>query len=102
MDDSSPFLISEEGGTLRIAWDNRRVRKANAVLWFFIIFWIIWAPLTLAVTCAIFLPGMDAATRIFLVIWSIGGWLGTLLIPYSMIGRNWSEWIEISQHSILY
>src|SRR6266849_6698220 len=69
-DEASPFLVREDGRTLRIGWDNRRVRKDNAVFW------------------------------IFVVIWSIFGWLGTLLIPYSVIGRTWSEWIEISPEAI--
>src|SRR6266436_6867949 len=95
-DEASPFLVHEDGRTLRIGWDNRRVRKDNAVFWIFLVFWFVWAPLTVLVSCASLLPGIDTWLRIFFVIWSIFGWLGTLLIPYSVIGRTWSEWIEIS------
>jgi hypothetical protein len=106
MDEPSPFLIRENGDTLRIAWDNRRVHKANAVFWIFIVFWIIWAPGTLLATvlfiCAIFRPGIGIVLPFFLGWWCIFGWLGTLGIPYCLIGRTWSEWIEISPEAISY
>jgi hypothetical protein len=98
MVESSPFLISEDGGTLRIAWDNRRVRKDHLLLWFIIFFWIIWAPLTLLATSWIFLLE-DPLYRIIAMLWSVFGWVGTIGIPFVIIGRTWSEWIEISSES---
>jgi hypothetical protein len=102
MDESSPILVREQNGILRMAWDNRRVRKNNFVLWVFVIFWAIWAPVTLVMTCAIFLPGADESFRVFAAIWCIFGWLGTLGIPLSIVRRTWSEWIEISPEAISY
>jgi hypothetical protein len=99
MDESSPFLISEDGGTLRVAWDNRRVSKDRAAFGCFLIFWIIWAPLTLLATCLIFVPQIGLGAQIFFVIWCIFGWAGTIAIPYGWIATTWSEWIEISKGS---
>jgi hypothetical protein len=99
MDDLSPFLIEESGDTLRIAWDYRRVRKYSLAFGCLLIFWIIWAPLTLLVTAMIFIPDLPVGLRVFFIIWSIFGWLGTLVIPYGWLARTWSEWIEVSKES---
>jgi hypothetical protein len=32
MDESSPILVREENGILRMAWDNRQVRKDKFIL----------------------------------------------------------------------
>src|SRR5712692_9227252 len=102
MDESSPFLITEDAGTLRIAWDNRRVRKINYVLWMCIPIWIIAAPIAIVATFAIFIPGLEVVGRIFALIWSVVCWVATLALPYSSITRTWSEWIEISKKSLSY
>src|SRR6266852_780534 len=99
MDELSPFLVSEDSGTLRIAWDYGRVPKDRIALGCFMIFSIIWVSLTLAVTCAIFLPGMDNDDRWLFAICSIFGWLCTLAISYGWVATTWSEWIEISHDS---
>jgi hypothetical protein len=102
MDKVSPFLISEDDGTLRIAWDNRRVRKANFVLGIFILFWIVFTPITLLTTYGMFLPGIDVLARIFCVFWSTIGWVFIIAVPYGIIARTWSEWIEISTETMSY
>src|SRR5712692_4332044 len=102
MDESSPFLITEDAGTLRIAWDNRRVPKINFVLWICIPIWIIAAAIAILATFAIFLPGLPVVGRIFALIWSVVCWVATVALPYSIIARTWSEWIEISKESLSY
>lgn len=102
MDESSPLLISEGNGTLRIAWDNRRVRKTNSVLVIFVVFWIVFTPLTLLATLGMFLPGIGVYARIFCVVWSTIGWAFAITVPYGIIARTWSEWIEISPESVSY
>jgi hypothetical protein len=96
MKPTSPFQETEDGSTLRLEWDNRQVRKDGCTLCFFVVFWIIWAPVTVFVT-GLFL--VDAGPRWFFAFWLIFGWLGTLGIPYAVLGRFWKEWIEISEHA---
>jgi len=83
-------------GALRLRWSNRRVRKDNFTFLFLVIFWIIWAPLTLFVTGMIF----AGHNPIFFIIWCIFGWLGTLFIPYTLFQGLWSEYLVVSVYSI--
>lgn len=107
MESPSSFQETEAGSTLRLEWDNRRVRKDRFTYWFLAIFWIIWAPVTVFVTerfladvfakafhLGVLVSGLPA------VIWLIFGWLGTLLIPWCLLGRSWREWIEISEEEV--
>jgi hypothetical protein len=94
MEPSSPFQEIEDGPTLRLEWDNRHVRKDGCSCCFLTGFWIIWAPLTVFMTGVLL---ADEGSRWFLAIWLLFGWTGTLLIPYSFLGRTWKEWIEISE-----
>jgi hypothetical protein len=94
MESPSPFEVTRDGSALRIEWDNRQVRKDGYTCCFFAFFWIIWAPITLFMT-GLLLTGKGPIW--FLAIWLIFGWAGTLLIPYTFLGRAWREWIEISE-----
>jgi|GEM_PF-2164830 len=86
----------EEAGRLHLLWNNRQVRIDNFVFLGFILFWIVWAPLTCLVTSGIFLSNDPT----FCLIWCIFGWLGTLGIPYVILRRFQSEWIEVSRQGI--
>jgi hypothetical protein len=97
MDHDSPIQKTQDGATLRLEWHNRYVRKDNFTCCFFVCFWIIWAPVTLYVAYLIL---TDTGPLCFLLIWSVFGWLGTLLIPYTLWGRSWSEWIEVSAQTV--
>ena len=44
------IMVSKEDGTLRVAWDNRRVPKDNATFLVMALFWAFWAPMTLVAT----------------------------------------------------
>jgi hypothetical protein len=98
MSSASPFRETETDSTLCIEWDNRTVRKDGCLFSFFIFFWLIWAPATVLVTWLVFVE--EGGTRLFLAIWLIGGWFGTLAIPYTLLGRSWREWIEVSEDTI--
>src|SRR5262245_26459418 len=95
----SPFEETREGAQLRISWDNRLVRKDGCLFLFLVVFWIVWAPATILATCLLLLA-RDWCEGSFLAIWLIFGWLGTLVIPYTLLGRFWREWIEISNETI--
>lgn len=84
-------------GTLRLSWDNRTVPKEGCAFGFLIAFWLIWAPVTVGVTVLV-VTGADGAC--FLACWSVFGGLGTLLIPYTLLGRRWSEWVEVSAEAV--
>lgn len=95
---AKPSEIQKEirDGVLRIWWNNRAVRKDNFVFIMMVIFWMIWAPVTVLFTAALFYDG----PQLFLIIWLIGGWFGTIGIPYGFLMRFWSEWVMISSESI--
>jgi hypothetical protein len=82
----------ETSSRLRLEWDNRKTPKDQFVFWFLLLFWIVWAPLTIFCTIMIFKSGHPW----FFSIWCIFGWVGTLGIPYSFLSRSWREWIELS------
>lgn len=87
-----PFQRTESPLELRLAWNNRRVRRDRFMGWFLVLFWIVWAPATVFATWMIFHSG----SPIFFSIWCIFGWLGTLLIPYTFVQRTWTEWVSLS------
>jgi hypothetical protein len=101
MDESSPILVEEQNGTLRIAWDNRRVRNDRAEARSDRTFWIVCALLTLLFTGLIFVPDADVAMffRMPFIMCAFFGWLLTIGIPFSWITKTWSEWIDISKDS---
>ena len=102
MPNSDYLQISVRENMLGIDWDNRRVPKDNFLFIFIILFWLIWFPVTLFVTgllCYSIAEG-DLCTTLFLSVWLLFGWGGVLLIPYGLLGRWTSEWIEISPDSI--
>jgi hypothetical protein len=98
MKPASPFQETEDGSSLRLEWDNRQVRKDGCTFFFLLVFWIIWAPATVFVTGLLLVD--DGGGRWFFAIWLVFGWLGTLGIPYTFLGRSWREWIEISAHTV--
>ena len=108
MNPECPIHKTENPSGMRLEWDNCRARRDRFVFWFFLLFWAIWAPLTLWVTGMIFRADSlwndvlsDVISRLGSFIWSIGGWLGTLLIPYVLLRRYWCEWIAISKESLV-
>lgn len=98
MERPSAFQETETGSTLRLEWDNRRVRKDGCARCFFAVFWLVWAPVTVLVTS--FLLAGVGPPRWFSAIFLIFGWTGTLGIPYSFLGTSWMEWLEISEEEI--
>ncbi|MCI0463295.1 MAG: hypothetical protein L0Z62_40630 [Gemmataceae bacterium] len=89
-------LQATEGNrTLRLAWDNRSAPKDNVTLGCLILFWLVWVPATVFGT-AILLNEAD----ICLAVWCLAAWFGVCIIPYTWLGRRWSEWIEVSPTTI--
>jgi len=86
-----------QGEVLCLSWNNRRVRKDGWAFIFLVIFWIIWAPVTLGIT-ALLISGQGL--RIFFLVWLIFGWAGTILVPYTLLKRRWSEWISVSPDAV--
>jgi hypothetical protein len=104
--DANPINVTEENGVLRLAWNNRDVPKDNCGCVFLVFFWLIWAPVTVYVT-VFFISQMmtwsledGIGSPLFFICWLIFGWLGTLLIPSTLLLRRTSEWIEISPTGI--
>lgn len=95
MSDPHPLRISVDGDTLRIEWNNRRVPKDNFVFGALLLFWILWCPTTLFVTWLAF-QRLEA----FFFIWLIFGWIGTLGIPYTFLGRSWFEAIVVGRETV--
>ncbi len=93
----SAIQATEEAGTLRLAWDNRTVRKDGCAFWGLLAFWLIWAPATVIAT-VMALTGSDAAC--FLGFWSLFAWFGTLLVARTLLMRRWSEWVELSAEAV--
>ena len=98
------FEISHGPDSIRIAWDNRKVPKDNATAGCLVLFWILWAPLTLFVTSFLvygLIAGLAKISDVlFLGCWLTFGWLGTLAIPASFLSRRASEWVEITPGEI--
>lgn len=94
----SPIERFEGATELRLEWDNRKARHDRFQLWFFMLFWIVWAPITVFATWMIF----RSDSPVFNAIWCVFGWLGTLLIPYRLIQRSWYEWIAFSSDEIVH
>jgi hypothetical protein len=99
MHSASPFQETETESCLRIEWDNRRIRSDGCTFLFFLVFSIIWIPMTVLATGCLFVTD-NVGLRLFLAIWLIFGWGGTLGIIYSLVGRSWREWVEISEYDI--
>jgi hypothetical protein len=95
MFDLFPIQVMQEKETLRFEWSNRHVSKDNYLAIALILFWLMWAPAT------VFATGLAVESANFCVAaWCVCAWLGTLLIPYCLLGRAWLEWIEITPDSI--
>src|SRR5262245_50566612 len=95
MSQTYPIQRTEDSSTLRLAWDNRRSPKDNVTFWALLVIWLVWAPLTVLMTCLGFL----GVNPIFCAVWCVFGWLGTILIPHTLLVRWWAEWIELSKES---
>ena len=99
---SEYLQICERENTLRIDWDYRRVPKDTWLFILVVFSWLVWFPLTLygtAFFCMSIAEG-EFGPFLFLIVWVLLGWLGVLMIPYGVLGRWSSEWIEISPLAI--
>jgi hypothetical protein len=83
---------TERGGVLRLEWSNRNVRKDRTTLWVFVVLWMFWAPLTVLVAAMTFRSSQFVG---FTLVCIFGGF-GTLVIPYVIMRRWSSEWVEFS------
>lgn len=94
------FEETAEG--LRIEWDNRRVRQDWFVFWFMVLFWLIWCPATLFISAVLLAPTPEQTEKpvLFLVVWLVFGWGGTIGIPLALLYRRSVEWLVIGQTSI--
>ena len=92
-----PIEKFEDATELRLKWDYRKVRHDRFLVWFLVLFWIIWAPVTVFATGMIFRSG----SPVFFSIWCVFGWVGTLGIPYALLQRSWSEWVTLSSEFLV-
>ena len=94
--------FEESADGLRIEWDNRRVRQDWFTFWFMVLFWLIWCPVTLFVTAVLVVPIPEDIQKpvLFLLVWLVFGWTGTIGIPLALLDRRSMEWIEIGQSGI--
>ena len=101
MPEGYTIQIKEENTRLRLDWDNREAPKDFFTFGCLVLCWIVWMPLTLVGTyCTIVIfceeqRRFDGA-EVFMSIWCVFGWVGTLLIPWQFLVCFWSEWIELT------
>lgn len=90
------FNITKTDSTLTIEWSNREIPKSVFLTIFIVVFWIIWTPATLFVTCLL-LSG--DGPWLFFVIWLLFGYLGMLGIPIWWTIRWARESVEFDEQS---
>lgn len=78
--------------------DPRRFRKDRFYTGFLIVFWIIWAPVTLLVTG---FAATGEGPQAFLYLWLCFGWLGVILVPYTLLTRNRKQRLTASAGRLL-
>lgn len=93
-----PIERSEGVAELRLAWDNRKARHDKFQLWFFLLFWVVWAPATGFATWMIF----RSDSPVFFSIWCVFGWMGTIGIPYALLQRSWYESVVFSSDEFVH
>ncbi|HZU38909.1 MAG TPA: hypothetical protein VFA18_23480 [Gemmataceae bacterium] len=91
------FQLTQKEASLRLSWQNRH--SPNWIhLGCSLTFWVIWAPLTIFVT---WLLVRGIGPTVFLAVWLVFGWLGTLALPYSVLGLLCgSEWLEMTPTAV--
>ena len=90
------FNITRTDSRLTIEWSNREIPKSGCLSVFMALFWLIWTPVTLFVTCLLF---FGDGPKLFFVIWLLFGYLGVLLIPIWWSLRWARESVEFNQKS---
>lgn len=78
--------------------DPRLFRKDRFYALFLMLFWIVWTPATLFVTG---LLASDGGPKVFLIFWLCFGWLGVLMIPYSLLTQNRKQRLTMSAGRLL-
>ena len=76
--------------------DPRDYRKDRLFAGFLILFWLIWVPATAFITVAAF---MDPSP--FFFVWLVFGYLGTFLIPYTLLTRNRKQILEVAGETVV-
>ncbi len=94
MADGFPLETTEAGGSLRLAWDNRRVPKDWFSAAFLVVFLGLWVPATVVAT-GVLLGELPLFETAFLTFWCLVAWLVIPLILYTLLGRTWAEWVEV-------
>ena len=92
----SVILKSEADGELRLAWDNRNARKDKGLFILLAGFLTIWTPVTLFVTTLIFTSTEPIPCSIAAAI----SWLGILGMAYTLLQRQWTEWVVVSPNAV--
>ena len=88
----------ESPSELRVEWVNTEVRQDRFLFWFLVVFWLVWAPVTIWATIMFLRGGLPLG----FLIWAIGGWAVTLLMPYALLHRYWREWVKITPQSLMH
>jgi hypothetical protein len=101
-----PIQADTHEGALRLTWDYRTAATDVPLFCILLVFWLIWAPATLFVTCLLsYVVFFDFhfGKAAFFAVWLLFGWLGTLAIPLTLLQRFFfAETIEISKDEITY
>jgi len=78
--------------------DPRRFGKDRFYTGFLIVFWLVWAPVTLLVTG---FAATGEGPPAFLYLWLGFGWVGVILIPYTLLTRNRKQRLTASAGRLL-
>lgn len=90
------FSIARTDSRLAIEWSNREIPKSGCLSVFIAVFWLIWTPATLFVTCLLF---FGDGPKFFFAIWLLAGYLGMFGIPIWWSVRWARESVEFDQQS---
>ena len=86
------FVVSRTDSAFSVQWDNRSIPKCRFQTIFSLVWWLIWTPLTVYVSCAVWPSGEH---RYFWTLWLIFAFAGVLIVPYLWVFRWSTERIEI-------
>ena len=92
----SSFTISRTETLLKIDWSNKDIPKSLFLTIFVSVFWIVWTPATLFVTCLLL---FGDGPKLFFVIWLIFGYIGVFGIPFWWSLRWAGESVAFDEHN---
>ena len=77
--------------------DQKEYKKDKVLIIVYIIFWILWTPVTLFVLALVF-----TEFNLFYCIWLIFGFFAVIGIPYSLLTMNKSEKVIVDNDNVIF